>query len=410
MASPTPPEVRERLIAAYQAGKGTQEELADIFGVARNTLSRIWVLYRSSGSLTPRNGKRGRRPKLDLAALALLLRLSADYPEATDTELSALLIDHGGPKASPRTINRLMNAQGRVRKPRRDKRAADAVLREDASNPRSATLSKDSLTPRPAMPSKDTPTPRPAMPSKDSLTPRPAMPYPNASNPRTATPSKDASSPHPKTLSKDALTLRAATPAKDASIPRPGMPSKASAEKTPPKDAAKPRAGTPSTLSADKTTPPTHAADKAAPKAANPETSAKKAQSPLLLAPPPGRVRAAPIDESTKGIPRLGAKSAGAKATTSATSAPTLSRLAPAADPTPKGAPAKDKAADNPALGAVLLAPRAASEEERGTQKGRSAEESADAHAAPPSENGTSAAEDSARKPRRSVLFKPRRS
>ena len=48
------PEIRKRAIEAYKAGKGTQQHIADLFGVHLQTL-RNWIRdYEREGRLAPR--------------------------------------------------------------------------------------------------------------------------------------------------------------------------------------------------------------------------------------------------------------------------------------------------------------------------------------------------------------------
>jgi transposase len=113
-------EVRQRIKAAYEEGKATQEEIARLFGVCRNTVSRLWVAFQTTGSIEPKtNVVRGTPPLLNTAALALLTELLATHSDATAQELAALLVKHGGPSAGPRTIQRAIQKLGFTRKKRR---------------------------------------------------------------------------------------------------------------------------------------------------------------------------------------------------------------------------------------------------------------------------------------------------
>lgn len=48
------PEIRKRAIEAYTSGKGTQFEVANMFGIHRNTLANWLKDYNSEGRLEPR--------------------------------------------------------------------------------------------------------------------------------------------------------------------------------------------------------------------------------------------------------------------------------------------------------------------------------------------------------------------
>lgn len=55
------PEIRERAIAAYRSGKGTQQEVADMYGIHVNTLKNWLKDYAKEGRLAPR--PRGHNPQ-----------------------------------------------------------------------------------------------------------------------------------------------------------------------------------------------------------------------------------------------------------------------------------------------------------------------------------------------------------
>jgi transposase len=83
-------DLRERIVAAYNAGLGTYGEVAELFGVGPATVNRLLSRLRSTGSVvaSPRGG--GNPPRIrdeDLPALQELVRMHSD---ATLAELCAL--------------------------------------------------------------------------------------------------------------------------------------------------------------------------------------------------------------------------------------------------------------------------------------------------------------------------------
>jgi transposase len=113
-------EVRQRIKEAYEAGKATQEEIANLFGVCRNTVSRLWVAFQTTGSIEPKTGVvRGKPPLLNQESLSLLREVVLANNDSTDQELATLLVKRGGPSVSPRTINRALHKLGFTRKKRR---------------------------------------------------------------------------------------------------------------------------------------------------------------------------------------------------------------------------------------------------------------------------------------------------
>jgi transposase-like protein len=59
-------DLRERIVAAYQAGEGSVRALAVRFAVTPRSVSRYLALVRDTGSVAPREGqKRGARAKIE---------------------------------------------------------------------------------------------------------------------------------------------------------------------------------------------------------------------------------------------------------------------------------------------------------------------------------------------------------
>ncbi len=82
-------ELRERAIAAYQSGKGTQEEIANFFGVSTRTFLRWLRQFERSGTMHPQ--VRGhRRAVYEGKELARLDRIIQKHPDATLEELREL--------------------------------------------------------------------------------------------------------------------------------------------------------------------------------------------------------------------------------------------------------------------------------------------------------------------------------
>jgi transposase len=73
-------EVRQRAIEAYRSGKGTQQQIADMFGIGLRTLARWWEQFQHDGRLAPK--PRGHNPpaldEKDMRALDRLIRKRSD--------------------------------------------------------------------------------------------------------------------------------------------------------------------------------------------------------------------------------------------------------------------------------------------------------------------------------------------
>jgi transposase len=115
MPRPISVEVRERVVAAHREGKGTYEELADLFKVGRASVNRWLRLERETGSLAPKPLP-GREPKLDEEGRAVLRQLVEENADATLAELSKLLDDRMGVRHVPSAIFKVLAKMGITRK------------------------------------------------------------------------------------------------------------------------------------------------------------------------------------------------------------------------------------------------------------------------------------------------------
>lgn len=99
-------EVRQRAIAAYEAGQGTQNQVAKCYGIDISTFQRWLQRYRQSGRSEPL--PRGHNPPaLDEAQMEQLDALVQQNPDATLAELHEAL----GVRCSTVAIH---NALGRL--------------------------------------------------------------------------------------------------------------------------------------------------------------------------------------------------------------------------------------------------------------------------------------------------------
>ena len=79
-------EVRQRAIAAYQAGGVTQSQVAHLYGIDVTTFERWWQRFRRDGLAEPL--ARGHRPAaIEGKALAKLDGLLTKWPDATLEQL-----------------------------------------------------------------------------------------------------------------------------------------------------------------------------------------------------------------------------------------------------------------------------------------------------------------------------------
>lgn len=81
-----PVALRERVVAAYEAGKGSYPELAELFGVGEASVKRWVWLKRKLGHVMPKAAGGGARSTITLETIE---RGLAACPDATAIELTA---------------------------------------------------------------------------------------------------------------------------------------------------------------------------------------------------------------------------------------------------------------------------------------------------------------------------------
>src|SRR3954447_24507265 len=110
-------DLRERALAAYEAGEGRQPEIAKAYRIGERTLSGWLKLAREEGRRAPKPPRGGTRPVGGEAAT--LAALVAERNDATLAEYADLLADRAGVRRSPSALCRALKALGLVRKKRR---------------------------------------------------------------------------------------------------------------------------------------------------------------------------------------------------------------------------------------------------------------------------------------------------
>jgi transposase len=80
-------DLRVRIVALVEFGELSLRKLAELFAVDLSTIVRLLQLYRSTGSVQPKPHAGGPVPKLDAQAMARLLQLVREQPDATLEEL-----------------------------------------------------------------------------------------------------------------------------------------------------------------------------------------------------------------------------------------------------------------------------------------------------------------------------------
>ena len=108
-------DLRERIVAAYLRGEGSQAAMAERFAVGRATVARLVRQHRQTGSLQP-SKPTGRPPLLNQAEREELRRWIQEAPDLTQDELARRLREERGRRVSRRTMGRLRARLGLTRK------------------------------------------------------------------------------------------------------------------------------------------------------------------------------------------------------------------------------------------------------------------------------------------------------
>lgn len=117
MAAPISSDLRARVVAAWEAGEGTQRQIAERFRVGEASVRRWVARKRRTGSLEPSEPDRsGIFRWVDTEGEQLLTELVAKYPDATEEELTTHFRTATGLRPSRSTVHRGLKRLGYTRK------------------------------------------------------------------------------------------------------------------------------------------------------------------------------------------------------------------------------------------------------------------------------------------------------
>lgn len=80
-------DLRERVLAAYDAGEGKSRQLAIRFGVSDRWVRKLVRQRRETGSIAPKAYQRGPKPKLNSRQRERLILLAGEKPDLTLEQL-----------------------------------------------------------------------------------------------------------------------------------------------------------------------------------------------------------------------------------------------------------------------------------------------------------------------------------
>ena len=109
-------DLRRKILQAYERRIGSQRALADIFGVSLSFVEKLLRRHRTTGAIAPKPHAGGQRPRLDVAAQALVRQLVHEQPDATLEELCTRAAEMTGIRVSVPTMCRRVQRLGLPRK------------------------------------------------------------------------------------------------------------------------------------------------------------------------------------------------------------------------------------------------------------------------------------------------------
>lgn len=89
-------DLRERVVRAYQAGEGTQAQIAQRFQVSPSFVQRLLRRYRQSGQVTAKRRGGNHQPKIQGEHLEVVKRLVQAKPDAYLSELAEQVTQQTG--------------------------------------------------------------------------------------------------------------------------------------------------------------------------------------------------------------------------------------------------------------------------------------------------------------------------
>ncbi len=112
-------DLREKIALAYEHNDYTLDEVAELFGVGRRTVTRFVQKQRASLSLAPQPHAGGYPPVLTAQALVTLRDKVTETPDATLSELASYLKTTARVRVHLSTVCRALQKLGLPRKKRR---------------------------------------------------------------------------------------------------------------------------------------------------------------------------------------------------------------------------------------------------------------------------------------------------
>ena len=84
-------DLRQRILAAYDRGEGTRDQVARRFGVSLGMVKKLLQQRRHTGDIAPRHHRSGRKPRIVATHRIEIRKLLSKRPDMTLEELRAAL-------------------------------------------------------------------------------------------------------------------------------------------------------------------------------------------------------------------------------------------------------------------------------------------------------------------------------
>lgn len=111
-------DLRQRIVAAVDQRVGTQQAVADVFGVSRRTLKKLLRQRCEQGTVAPRPHGGGYPAKLSPADRVAIARYVRTHPDAILTEIQHYVAQRRSVTVSRATIGRVVQSLNLPRKKR----------------------------------------------------------------------------------------------------------------------------------------------------------------------------------------------------------------------------------------------------------------------------------------------------
>jgi transposase len=118
MPEPLSVDLRKRIVAAYDRGSLTRDQVAELFQVGRASVNRLVRRFRETGAVEPSPHSGGRISKVTKKGERALLAIVEERPDATLPELAELYLRATKVSVSTSTMGRALARLGFTRKKR----------------------------------------------------------------------------------------------------------------------------------------------------------------------------------------------------------------------------------------------------------------------------------------------------